>query len=821
MNNIKTLAFGICIFLFASFLCQGCSDEVALYPDEKKSLEGTKDSVMVNFNLNVSAPEAHNAKTRSAGLDENNIENVQVLVLTQSGSTEPFRYAYSVSGNVVATTAGVTTVHTSLKTSASPVKAYILANTSSLIPVSMNGLVIGTTEEDLKNQLIFNRDVSFELPAGYENTLQFTGTHIPMWGEVTFGSVTADTPTTANIKLYRAMAKISITVDPALAADFVHTGTYIAGEYPILAMVSQQVDAFGKITDVRMPDFPAAIVIPPYANLYSSWPNYVSPAMEPAASFYVPEQKGIGTVRELAAGLKKGASTSIIIKGKYRGEEDSYYKLVVKTDSVYGKIVRNHHYNVTLKSIAGTGAKTLKEAIENARFHFVYDINEMDMGEGMTYISFDNLEKLEAAHKIIFMPEPLLIDNPDLWDDPSYEGPEITKIIPLNTTLPKEALKLYYYNNTLNQYIHEPLIENGAEPMFYTNYNNMGIELYVYISEDRHNLVVKMKRGFANVNNPKFFTNIGNFLLSNGTKALELGVSLQKNVWAGIEGATTPYSAKNVEIANQGGDQLITVRSTAPWEVRGVPDWIKVVKNQAGNFTVSVAEAQSNTSRECLLSVVNAAGEVDHVRVYQHNKIEWAAANSKGGAHRIKETEFELWYPYYGEYVSFVSSTPDNSPVTFADPAGDVGIMTPETKGTYTVKWPLAQYPGTQTHYDPARPTYSNMFGDRYGIMESGHVCPPGWRLPTLPEVRMLVSQLKWSGKTLYLEQNGARIYFPVAGFRTPTHYKMQYGCFSHPSSNVGYALSSNLARWDNPVVEPTIDLFLNQHVSGVVRCVR
>ena len=764
----KNILYSI-VLVWSLLLWSGCSSE-ELSGGETEPADG---KVELSFRLSVPDPEVQAVQTRAQTAAETTISTADVLVFTKKEGATDYTYDYHVQGAMQQTGNPTSGFKARIKSTPLPVKIYVLAN-ASLSAGQITEPTVGQTEEMVKQNLTTSLTPSANM------------NNIPMWGEHTAagGIAAAYNKEIIGIKMYRALAKATVTVEAALAARFAITNLYLARSRSKIGLVPGAVDAAGMIVSPRVP---------------AHAPNEILGPIQFATGtlLYLPEDEGWGTAAEMAAGTQSKTNTCIIVAGQLDGGTVSYYRVDVRQDNIYGRIIRNHHYQITLSGITKAGTATLQQALDLTTPSMTYEVNSFNLSAGLTTIHFDNIEQLSAAEQQILL-------MPDAY----------TRDIPINPGEINTGVQVARYSGGAIDGSFGPAaslpamsgtatiaLQGGAPVLRITTAANAGA------TDIREQLMLKTP-----------------------TKMLLLDVIKKSPATVGVsavvEGATNPQRA---EFLATGGTKTVTVASSSDWQVEGVPNWISARKLSSTELQLSIAtNVQADRAREHTLTIRNQTGQTAQIIAYQQYRLEWSNAYSRGGEHL---TTLIYRYQMSGApyTINFAPATPAGTPVGFAAQAGDVNYLTNRVTG-YNPSDALNHL--GRPYLFTTNPANTAMLGDYYLYAQALNACPAGWRLPTYSETETLINNLQVSAnKTLYLTQNGTNIYFPRMSFVVivlnmyidsgSLNYVADTGWFF--KAHIPIADYADTRHTPTPKIVPALFYATDPavHYSYVVRCVR
>lgn len=169
------------------------------------------------------------------------------------------------------------------------------------------------------------------------NTLEYAleAARMPMYGEQTLTSVKQGTH--SSIHLRRAMAKIEVDAREAFSL-------FKLESIELLNINLKGKVAGGILTDQQ--NYPVQVI-----NADSKEKNIFT--------FYLPEIQDINA-------QERGKKVSILIKGKYRDDHSSFYRLelIGRENKIIKDIVRNHKYVFLIENIGASGYTTRDDALK-------------------------------------------------------------------------------------------------------------------------------------------------------------------------------------------------------------------------------------------------------------------------------------------------------------------------------------------------------------------------------------------------------------------------------------------------------------------------
>ena len=695
---IKIIKYSTVFIITMLITLVGCTDEVQT-GGVNDTLSG---EVEFSFRVSVPDPDLSEVQTRAQTLTETRIATADVLVFSRKSGETDYTFDYHTPGTNITTGNPLSEFKAKLTSTSNPVKLYLLANAGTTVADKAALLQPGATETAVKDGL----SMAF-IPTNLPN-------NIPLWGEYVFtsGITPQYSRQVSGIIMYRALAKI--TVSSAMpASQFEITGIHVARGRSHVMLVPKSIDVNGRVSE---PHIPAA------GTFTQLDPVNITPAI---SSFYVAEDSGYGTADLFATNSGSNQHTTLIISARVGGVE-SFYRLDVKHNDTYGRIVRNNHYNISITGVKSQGETSLQAALNVKTPTLLYDTRSFEMGTGLKSIVFDLVEELSAeARQILLMPQAGTRDVPI---DPGA----------LNTEV---KMARYVEGQPINESSFSagatlPLIGGSAEIVLISG--NPALRITTNSNAGTTDLKEKV-------------------MLRTPTKTLVLEIVKKSpstiGITATVQGALT--SPQRAVFTHSGGTKLINVQSSAAWQVEASANWISVRKRSETQLEIATATPQGPAARETSIVIKNEMGQSVPIEIYQEYQLEWSKAYTIGGVHTNDLNQF-VSGTYPMKYRRFVPPTQSGTrPLGFATPAGDVNIITP--KEVVSPDFPTANlllYP------DGVNP---EMGGDYYDISQpSNRICPAGWRLPYNSEVMTLAENLKWATNAAYLDQAGGRAYFPV-----------------------------------------------------------
>lgn len=698
MSNLAK--FAITFWAALLIAMAGCSSEEI----QTGSNEFNEGEVELAFRLSIPDPDVKETATRAQTLGETRITTADVLVFSIKTGQTDYTFDYHARGTVSSTSNPVSEFKAKLASSTNPVKLYLLANASAAVTGNATLLQPGATEAAVKSNL----SMAF--------TPTTTANNVPMWGEYVFaGGITPQYSRQINgITMYRAVAKITVQSNLP-ATQFEITGIYVARGRSNIVLPAKNIDNTGRITEPNVPATGTYTVLDPIS---------ITPVI---SSFYVAEDTGFGKADVFATNSGSDKHTTLIISAKTGGVE-SFYRLDIQHDDVYGRIIRNNHYRVAIAGVSGPGAATLQAALNVKTPTLLYDTRNFALTTGLRTIVFDAVEQLSAeARQILLMPQNGVRDIP-------ISAGEINTGVQIARYVPNQPIN----ENDFGQDAQLPAIGGYAEIAL------VGNSPVLRVTSNQ------------NAGTTDLFENI---VLRTPTKMLNLQIVKKSfttlNIAASVQGALT--NTHKAVFTHGGGTKIVNVSSSTAWQIEASADWVRVRKLSDTQFEITTVKPQGASARETSLAIKNEMGQTAFIEIYQEYQLEWSNAYTIGGIHTD-----ELNYFVAGtspiKHRRFTPPTVSGTkPLGFAAAAGDVRNIMPKERIS-------PDYPTT------AQLIYPNgenpeMAGDFYSsAAPSEQTCPSGWRLPYQSEIQTLGENLVWGTNAPYIIQNGVKIYFPPTG---------------------------------------------------------
>ena len=353
----------LCLALLTGMSC--AQDETLIYGNS--SIVPESKETRVNFSIVVPSPVQTRSITKSAP-DEGAVDRVFLLLFENTGGSSIYRHRIPAEN--------ITTVSNTQKEFQAnlPKGTYdivVLANATEIIATA--GIALGNTIEQVFGALVET------------HTGKWSGTTIPMWGQLNGQSIVDGAGFT--IPMIRMMAKIEISVTPKAA------GTDKKNF---------------KLTDIRLYNYSSRGALVPDL---STWPadNKATRPTEPSggyATMAYPAREPLVFTDSLFytyeapqgnAGAGMATNTCLIIGGSYQGNTTSYYRVdFVDGGGNFLPLLRNHRYLISIIEVVGDGYSTPEMAFETARSNMQATVTEWN-SSGMEEIVVDTQESLEVS----------------------------------------------------------------------------------------------------------------------------------------------------------------------------------------------------------------------------------------------------------------------------------------------------------------------------------------------------------------------------------------------------------------------------------------
>lgn len=331
------------VLVFVGISCADDAD-IPVEPDENK-----KEDVSVRLTITVPGSVV-GGRTRGVGTSvdrESLVNEIQVLVFENS------QYQYHVAGISINNSTSSASFTALLKSSSSPLKLLILANSSDA--VLANEPAVGDSEETVKKKI--NRK--------YDTITS----NFPMSGECELpeGLTATTINNISGIKMLRSIARVDVTATEV--ANFKLTGVkaYRANDY--LQIIPKE-PSVTKVTTPSVPDGSSGKVASEMFPVSSDDLN------EFTARLYVPE------INSPEASHWVSSATCIVVEGYYADSDTpSYYRMDFdpnNDNNAFGQVLRNHKYIFNIKKVSAPGWSNPDDAANNRSSSIVAEVQAWD-----------------------------------------------------------------------------------------------------------------------------------------------------------------------------------------------------------------------------------------------------------------------------------------------------------------------------------------------------------------------------------------------------------------------------------------------------------
>lgn len=332
----------LCIQLFIA-----CTREGGMSPEPPDPPEPPvfADSVNVVFRMRT-APVTY----AMTDVMENHLETVDILAFKEDENSDLY-FAYHVKGrDIIDINTSQKQFTASLKTDSSRYQFVILANIREEIERLGNLPETGTKEQVLAYILSKNT-------GKWDSSVDFQP--IPMWGETNRMKI-GNSTTITNVHLLRALSRIDLLISDNAQSSFKLRDVYIYNRKSRGHVIPKSDFWDSSIKKVTAPTMPE--------DIYPSEPlNIKGPAaydseseVELIRTIYTYESEGVELSRRTDA-------TCLVIGGYYGTETTpSYYRIDLLNDAetAFRDLLRNHLYEIEVKSVSGSGYDTPDAAFE-------------------------------------------------------------------------------------------------------------------------------------------------------------------------------------------------------------------------------------------------------------------------------------------------------------------------------------------------------------------------------------------------------------------------------------------------------------------------
>lgn len=346
----------VCRCWFACLLVCGfssCSDD-----DFNQSAQS--DDVTLVLNIKTPASSLPRAATRSIQTaDETHIENVKVLVFSDTNGDGTYFFNYMTEGTQLVNQQNQTSkFQVMLRSSSVPLKIYLVANYSDAF-ASYNP-IYGDSEKTVKTSIrrSFTSDGMF--------------TDLPMYGELSLSGLDAATINNFDVTVLRAIARVDVKTQ--LTSDspaFALREVYVYRANDQIQIIPDAVSA-GSHIRVSSPSVPSGST-----TLASPVVKTSSISTDSIGGLYVPE-----SVAPEKAGDARLTATTVVVGGIFGSSTDvSYYRVDFNsgiTGHPLGQILRNYLYTFTIKKVSDAGYTSPDEAAANLASSMTVEVQQWE-----------------------------------------------------------------------------------------------------------------------------------------------------------------------------------------------------------------------------------------------------------------------------------------------------------------------------------------------------------------------------------------------------------------------------------------------------------
>lgn len=346
----------VCRCWFACLLVCGfssCSDD-----DFNQSAQS--DDVTLVLNIKTPASSLPRATTRSIQTaDETHIENVKVLVFSDTNGDGTYFFNYMTEGTQLVNQQNQTSkFQVMLRSSNVPLKIYLVANYSDAF-ASYNP-IYGDSEKTVKTSIrrSFTSDGML--------------TDLPMYGELSLSGLDAATVNHFDVTVLRAIARVDVKTQ--LTSDsptFSLREVYVYRANDEIQIIPDAVSA-GSHIRVSSPSVPSGST-----TLASPVVKTSSISTDSIGGLYVPE-----SVAPEKAGDTRLSATTVVVGGIFGSSTDvSYYRVDFNsgvTGHPLGQILRNYLYTFTIKKVSDAGYTSPDEAAANLASSMTVEVQQWE-----------------------------------------------------------------------------------------------------------------------------------------------------------------------------------------------------------------------------------------------------------------------------------------------------------------------------------------------------------------------------------------------------------------------------------------------------------
>ncbi len=369
MKKSVTYIVGLLHFI-AIGLFLACTDETErdIYP-----LAGKEVSVHLSFL--APSGEIDRIATRMTPAEESEIAEVFVVWFDPSG-----QYVHKAAGLEPEQNSNIYTCRFLMNSGTYDIMVF--ANSGTWIDtIYPSGIPANTTREQLLQVLVA------------ECAGTWTGSTIPMWGLKENVTIDKDNASISGISLTRSLARIDITVDPALASLFELEEVILYRNYQKgrLAPVVDAAHWDNSVPEALAPSLPTGSGL--INNDGKTFPVTGNSLMREIYTFETPAGEDI-------ASTLNDQNPCLVLKAKYNGGSSTYYRIDFIRDNAsateYLPLLRNNIYEITITGVEREGAGSAGEALKGRPAHITYDLSDLSKS-GMLNIAWNGQHYLMAS----------------------------------------------------------------------------------------------------------------------------------------------------------------------------------------------------------------------------------------------------------------------------------------------------------------------------------------------------------------------------------------------------------------------------------------
>lgn len=281
---------------------------------------------------------------------ENHLETVDVLAFKEDKNNDLY-FAYHAKGkDIIDISASQKQFTAPLKTDSSRYQFVILANAREEIE-RLGNLPTTESKEKVLAWILSKNAEKWNSSAGYKL--------IPMWGETNRMKIGSNT-SIHNLHLLRAISRIDMLINESIRSEFKLHSVYLYNRKSrghVIPGASHWDAASKKVTAPTIPE-----------DIYPAEPlNIKGPATYDSVS--VTELiRTIYTYEATEVELSRRSDATCLVVGGYYGTESTptYYRIDLLNDAgtAYRDLLRNHLYEIEIRSVSGSGYDTPDAAFE-------------------------------------------------------------------------------------------------------------------------------------------------------------------------------------------------------------------------------------------------------------------------------------------------------------------------------------------------------------------------------------------------------------------------------------------------------------------------